>query len=87
MDLINAKYLEDYKILLTFENQKSGVVDFADYSNRKGLFSKFRNIDFFKNFSVNTDIGTICWEDGLDIAPEILYHKATGEPFPDWIDT
>ena len=31
------------------------------------------------------EIGTLCWPDGVDIAPETLYHEATGEPLPAWM--
>lgn len=30
-DIISAQYLENYKIKLTFEDGKSGVVDFSGY--------------------------------------------------------
>lgn len=72
-DIINAKYLKDFLIELEFSDSKKGIVDFKEYSTRKGLFEQLKDIEFFKKFFVNPDLGTICWENGLDIAPETLY--------------
>jgi hypothetical protein len=27
----------------------------------------------------------LCWPGGVDVAPETLYHEATGEPLPEWL--
>lgn len=86
-DVTAAEYLEGYKIKLTFENGKSGVVDFQSYTERSGLFAKLADSDYFKAFTVNADIGTLTWNDELDVAPDTLYAKATGEPLPNWTET
>ena len=85
-DIINAKYIEDYKLHLFFDNGVDGILDFKEYINKRGLFSKFQDINFFKNFFINKDIGTICWADNLDIAPETLYYKLTNEQMPEWVE-
>jgi len=84
-DLIEAKYVEGYKLELTFENGKKGTVDLQDYVKKGGIFSRFSNIEYFKKFYINKEIGVLCWPDDLDIAPETLYHEATGEPLPVWM--
>lgn len=86
-DVTAAEHLEGYRICLTFENGKTGVVDFQSYAERGGLFAKLKNPDYFKSFTVNSDLGTITWGDELDVAPDTLYAKATGEPLPDWMET
>jgi len=35
-DVIAARYVEDYKLHLTFENGRSGVVDFLKYIHKGG---------------------------------------------------
>jgi hypothetical protein len=53
----------------------------SQYPKKGGVFSKFANLEYFKTFHV--DNGVLSWGEGeIDIAPETLYHKATGEPFP-----
>jgi len=29
-------------------------------------------------------LGTVVWPDGGDLAPDVLYAQATGEPLPDF---
>lgn len=75
LDIVSAKYIEDYKIRLKFENGKAGIVDFKEYLNKGGVFKKMKQKNFFKKFYINKDLGTICWPNDLDIAPETLYSK------------
>lgn len=84
-DIVDARYIEDYKIELTFENGKNGVVDFRGYINKGGVFSRFSDIEYFRQFYINKEIGVLCWPDEVDIAPETLYSEATGEPLPVWM--
>ena len=86
-DVTNAEYIGDYKIRITFEDGSSGMVNFASYINKGGEFSKFKDIEFFKNFHINHELGVLCWGDSLDIAPETLYSLATGKPLPDWMQS
>jgi hypothetical protein len=84
-DLVEAKYIDGYAIELTFENGRKGCVDFSSYVSKGGVFARFTDLSYFKRFSVNKELGVLCWPDGLDIAPETLYHKATGEPLLAWM--
>jgi hypothetical protein len=85
LDIISAEYLKDYKIRLTFEDGKTGVVDFSAYSKKNGVFKKFKNIDFFKSFQIDKEIGNLTWNGEIDIAPETLYSEATRTPLPEWV--
>lgn len=84
-DVIEAKYIEGYTLELTFENGKKGIVDFKDYIKLGGVFSRFSDLQYFKQFYINKEIGVLCWPDEVDIAPETLYSEATGEPLPSWM--
>ena len=86
-DVISAKYLDGYRIQVTFEDGKSGIVDFQKYLQQGGVFSKLRDLDYFKKFEINTELGTITWDNQIDIAPETLYGDATGTPLPDWMES
>jgi len=85
IDIISAKYVGGYRIELIFENGRSGVVDFTQFISKGGVFRRLSNLDFFKRFQVNEELGVITWENEIDVAPEILYSKATGEPLPHWM--
>lgn len=84
-DLIEAKYRDGYTLELTFENGRKGTVDFTGYAKKGGVFARLSDLAYFKRFFVNKELGVLCWPDGLDIAPETLYHQATGEPLPAWM--
>ena len=84
-DLVEAKYIDGYTLELIFENGRKGTVDFSSYANKGGVFGRFSDLSHFRSFYVNKELGVLCWPDGLDISPETLYHKATGEPLPAWM--
>jgi hypothetical protein len=84
-EVIKAEYIKDYVIKVYFSNGKSGNINFEKYISRGGVFSKLKNIELFKKYTVNTDFGTICWENEIDIDPETLYSDATGEELPLWM--
>jgi hypothetical protein len=75
VDVADAKYIEGYRLEVSFEDGNRGIIDFSDYLFRGGVFEKFNNLDFFKSFTVSHDLGTIVWGDEIDIAPETLYKK------------
>jgi hypothetical protein len=78
-DIIEARYIGDYKIELSFEDDSSGVADLSSYPDEKNIFRLFFDMDYFKNFRI--EYGTLVWGSGeLDIAPEALYTIATGKP-------
>ena len=67
-----AKYIEGYKVWLTFADGKSGEVDLTQkLKNRGGVFEPLQDVNYFKNFEI---IGsTIAWKNGAELAPESLY--------------
>jgi len=79
LKITKAKYVEKYKIDLSFNNGFSAIVDLKDkiFSDHRKGFAKLRDINFFKKFSKNR--WTIEWENGVDLAPEFLYELATKE--------
>lgn len=85
-DLVSAVYKGDYRIEVTFEDGKKGIVDFRKYLDRGGVFERFRDKDFFARFSINNELGTLSWQDEIDVAPETLYADATGSPLPEWME-
>ena len=87
-DVVAAEYRGDYRIEVCFDDGRRGVVDFAKYLDKGGVFARFRDLDFFKRFGINRELGVLTWEDGIvDVAPEVLYSEATGAPLPKWMDT
>jgi hypothetical protein len=86
-DVVGAVYKGGYRIEIEFDDGKRGVVDFSGYLEKGGVFDRFGDIEFFKSFSVNKEIGTLTWGHEVDVAPETLYAEATGSPLPGWMQT
>jgi hypothetical protein len=85
-DVITARYIDNYKIEVIFDDGKKGIVDFSKYLKMGGIFERFKDIEFFKNFTINEELGIITWKDELDVSPETLYSEATGAPLPSWVE-
>jgi hypothetical protein len=85
-DVVSASYKGEYKIEVTFDDGKGGVVDFSKYLAKGGVFSRFKDINFFRNFKINQELGVLTWQDEIDVAPETLYAEATGTPLPNWVE-
>jgi hypothetical protein len=84
--IVSAEYQDGYKIKITFDDGKTGVVDFSQYAQRGGVFAPFRDLAFFRSFEINREWGVLTWPGEIDIAPETLYAEATGTPLPDWME-
>jgi hypothetical protein len=71
-DVTNADYLEDYRLVLTFEDGLQKVVDLEPHLGR-GVFLPLREVEFFKRVKVNNDTGPIEWPNVADFSPDFLY--------------
>ncbi len=72
LNVINAEYINDYKIKVFFDNGFNKVVDLNNtiFNDNRKIFEPLKNIDFFKKFSIK--LNTISWDNELDLAPEYL---------------
>ena len=68
-----VKPLEDYKLLLTFENNEAREFDMKGYLN-KGVFMALQDKQVFQQVRVSFD--TIEWPNGADFDPELLYDES-----------
>ena len=72
LDVIAVKYLSEFKLILTFENNEKKLVDLKDLL--KGpIFEPLKDIEYFKKVYVDKELGTIAWPNGADTAPDTLY--------------
>lgn len=67
--VINAKYVEDYKIWLSFNDGAEGTVDLSSEIYGE-VFEPLKEKDFFKSFTLEGH--TLSWSNGADFAPEFL---------------
>lgn len=69
-----ARYLHDYVIWLRFNNGAEGEIDLKDELEGE-MFEPLKDLEAFKSFRVDSEIETIVWANGADLAPEFLYEK------------
>ena len=74
IEVTKAEYLEDYRLLLSFNNGERRIVDLSN-SLKGSVYTPLKDIGYFKNFSIK--FNTIEWENGTDFAPEYLYEIGT----------
>jgi len=68
----DVRYISDYKLKLTFEDNIVGVVDLKPHLSGE-IFEPLKNIDYFKSVKINPDIDTIVWMNEADFSPDFLY--------------
>ena len=67
-----AEYRGDYSIQVTFNDGKSGTIDFLQWLEGP-IFEPLKDPGYFQRFFL--DGGTVSWPNGADIAPETLYEQ------------
>ena len=67
-----AKYIDDYKIWLSFNDGTQGEIDLASELYGE-IFEPIREPENFRQFHVHTELNTLTWPNGADFAPEYLY--------------
>ncbi|MEI8365678.1 MAG: DUF2442 domain-containing protein [Parachlamydiaceae bacterium] len=72
MRVRKAEYVKDYTIILQFSDGITKVVDFKQFmDSQRKLIIPLWDAEYFKRFFV--DEITICWPNGLDFSPDLLY--------------
>jgi hypothetical protein len=79
-DVTDVEILGHYRLRLTFSDGLIGDVDLSDLRDWGGVFAPLRDPDTFAQVRVDPETGTITWPDGADLAPEVLYERASAHP-------
>ena len=73
-EIIEAKIVKDYTVEVVFDDFKRGTVDLHKFLG-KGIFKNLLDKKRFHQMKVDAELGTICWPNGADIAPDRLYSE------------
>lgn len=74
LDVIDARYVRDFTVWIKFEDGAEGEIDLT--AELYGpVFEPLKDVEYFKQFRVDPELGTISWPNGADLAPEFLYEK------------
>lgn len=67
-----VEYIDHYKLKLVFSNRQTKIVDLESVLKKaKNMLVPLKDIDYFKQ--VETDGITLCWPNGVDFCPDVLY--------------
>ncbi len=69
--------LRDLVVRLDFTNGESREVDLAPYLQGPIFDDLVRDRDLFRRVAVDPRAKTICWPNGADICPDVLYYGLT----------
>ncbi len=79
-DITSVQPLENYRLYLKFEDNQEGVVDISQLIEFTGIFTPLQDLVYFKQVKLNPEWGTIYWDNGADLDPDVLYSIVTNQP-------
>ncbi len=71
--VISVEPLDGYRLQVQFEDGVQGVVDLSD-KLWGPVFGPLRASNLFAQASID-EFGVICWPNGADLAPDVLYSE------------
>jgi hypothetical protein len=77
--IVKVELKDDYKVFVEFNDGMNGIIDFKEKlqnDNRK-IIRELLDLNKFK--TVKIDLDTLCWDNGVDFAPEYLYERIKGQ--------
>jgi len=72
---VKSELKEDYKVHIEFNDGTVGIIDFYDKlkNDHRQIVRELLDLEKFR--TVKTELDTICWDNGVDFAPEYLYEQ------------
>ncbi|MGA9381526.1 MAG: DUF2442 domain-containing protein [Phormidium sp.] len=83
-DIVAVKPLEEYKLYLRFEDGIEGLVDVSQLIEFSGIFAPLKDVSYFNQVQLNSELGTIVWPNEADLDPDVLYATIKGEAIPNY---
>jgi hypothetical protein len=73
--IVKAELKDNYKVFVEFNNGINGIIDFKEKldNDHRPIVKDLLDFEKFKTVKVGLD--TLCWDNGVDFAPEYLYEK------------
>jgi hypothetical protein len=83
-DIVSVKPLENYQLYLKFEDNQEGIIDISQLIDFTEIFAPLQDLTYFAQVKINPEWGTIYWQNGADLDPDVLYAIITEQPIPDY---
>ncbi len=80
--ICSVKPLGGYQVHLEFTNGEQKIVDLDPFLRGPIFKPLLENPEVFRSVRVDEELGTIVWDNGADIDPDVLY----GKYIPAWME-
>lgn len=75
MRVEKVEYVDGYKLKILFSDKKTKIIDLENkVKNAKGIFAPLKALEYFKKVALDDSHLSICWPNGADICPDVLYN-------------
>jgi hypothetical protein len=73
--VVKSELKSGYKVFIEFNDGVKGVLDFYEKlrNDHRQIVRELLDLEVFK--TVKTELDTVCWDNGVDFAPEYLYEQ------------
>lgn len=72
-DVVEVRPLGTHRLYLRFEDGVAGEIDVAALIPFDGVFEALRVASEFARVRVDAELGVVCWPNGADLDPDVLY--------------
>jgi len=79
-DVLEVRPLEGRRLFVRFEDGVEGTVDVSELVRFEGVFAPLKDANQFRQAFVHPELGVVCWPNGADLDPDVLYARLTGQP-------
>lgn len=83
-DIIAVEPRQNYQLYIRFEDDVEGVIDISKIVQFTGVFAPLQDKEYFATVEVNFEYGTIQWDSGADLDPDVIYSMITKQPIPEY---
>lgn len=83
-DITHVQALPNHQLQLQFEDGIAGTIDLTEIITFSSIFAPLQDPTYFATVQVNPEVGTIFWDNGADLDPDVLYAIITHQPIPDY---
>jgi hypothetical protein len=78
--VVDVRPLGGHRLFIRFDDGLQGDLDLATFVRFDGVLEPLNDPARFAEAFV--DLGTVCWPNDLDLAPELLYEKLSQRRLP-----
>ncbi|NEU71432.1 DUF2442 domain-containing protein [Hassallia byssoidea VB512170] len=83
-DIVVVEPRENYQLYIRFEDGVEGIVDISNLIKFTGVFEPLQDEEYFGMVELNHELGTIQWQSGADLDPDVLYALISKQPIPNY---